>query len=111
LLSASVLQKNDAQNLPSICLTCAEVLTGGRHQERPFAEQRERVRDVRRAAATPLVHRIDQKAQADAIHVLRQEVLGELPRKRHQVVVGDGSGDDEFHFMYFPMIGARSFFV
>src|SRR5262249_58404714 len=43
--------------------------------------------------------------------VLRQEVLGELPGERHQVVVGNRSGDDQFHLAYFPMIGARSFFV
>ena len=75
----------------------AEVLAGRRHQQRPLAEQRQRVGDVRRAAAAPLVHRVDEEAQADAVHVLRQEVLGELPRKRHQVVEGDRTGDDDVH--------------
>src|SRR5262249_36066048 len=75
------------------------------------AEQGERVGDVRRAAAAPLVHRVDEEAEADPVHVFRQEMLGELPRKRHQVVVGDRSGDDDFHFAYFPMIGASSFLV
>src|SRR6185503_2942254 len=59
-------------------------------------------------AAAPLVHRVDEKTQADPVHVLRQEVLGELPRERHQIVVGDRPGDDDFHCMYFPMMGARS---
>jgi hypothetical protein len=29
--------------------------------------------------------------------VLGQEVLGELSRERHQVVEGDGAGDDNVH--------------
>src|SRR5262245_61052686 len=42
--------------------------------------------------------------------MLRQEVFRELPRERHQIVVSDGSGDDDAHgyFTYFPTI-ARSF--
>ena len=76
----------------------AEVLARGRHQQRPLAEQRQRVGDVRRAAAAPLVHRVDEEAEADAVHVLRQEVLGELAGKRHQVVVGDRTGDDDASF-------------
>src|SRR4029077_14968039 len=59
----------------------AEILAGGGHQQWRLAEQRQRVRDVGRAAAAPLVHRVDQEAQADALHVLREEMLGELPRK------------------------------
>ena len=61
------------------------------------------------------------------MHVLGQEVLGELAGKRHQVVERDRAGDDEFHVQlslagwelgvrtgcrryltYLPMIGARS---
>ena len=64
-----------------------EVLAGSRHQQGTLAEQRQRVRDVGRAAAAPLVHRVDEEAQAQAVHVLGQEVFGELPGKRHQVVV------------------------
>ena len=105
----SVLQKNDARELAVDLLdqrrvdagrleplpVVAEVLAGRRHQQRPLAEQRQRVRDVRRAAAAPLVHRVDEEAEADALHVLGQEVLGELPGKRHQVVEGDRAGDDD----------------
>jgi hypothetical protein len=67
----------------------AEVLPRGRHQRRTLAEERQRVGNIGRASAPPLVHRIDQKAQADPVHVLGQQVLGELPRKRHQVVERD----------------------
>ena len=74
-----------------------EILTGRRHQRGPLAEQRQRVGDVRRAAAAALVHRVDEKTQAHPRHVLRQEVLGELPGKRHQVVEGDRAGDDDGH--------------
>src|SRR5205807_924059 len=84
----------------------AEILAGRRHQQRTLAEQRERVRDVRRAAAAPLHHRVDEEAETDAVHVLRQEVLGEFPGERHQIVVRDPSGDDRVHFMYVPTLGA-----
>jgi hypothetical protein len=69
-----------------------EVLSCRAHQPRSFAEQRQRIRDIGRAAAPPLVHRVDEKAQAHALHVLRQEVLCELPREGHQVIEGDGTG-------------------
>ena len=61
------------------------------------AQERQRVSDVRRTAAAPLVHRVDEEAEADAVHVLRQEVLGELPRERHQIVERDRTGDDDAH--------------
>ena len=38
-----------------------------------------------------------RKLRLTPVHVLRQEVLGELAGKRHQVVEGDRAGDDEFH--------------
>ena len=72
-----------------------EVLSRRPHQPRPLAKQGQRVRDVRRASAATLVHRVNEEAQTDAMHVLRQEVLGELARKRHQIVVGNGTGDDD----------------
>src|SRR5690606_24390224 len=82
---------------------------------RTLAEQRQRVGDVRRAAAAPLVHGVDQEAEAHPVHVLRQEVFREPAGKRHQVVVGDRSGDDDAHarlflgyWRYLPMIGASS---
>src|SRR5262249_46938453 len=51
------------------------------------------------------------KAQAHALDVVGEEVLGELPRERHQVVVRDRSGDDDLHRMYFRRMGSSSFFV
>src|SRR5262249_52364815 len=79
-----------------------------------------------RAAATPLVHGVDQEAEADAFEMIRQEVVGELARKRHQVVVGNRAGDDDFHrrpfrcgdragmpiyLKYLPMMGRSSCLV
>src|SRR6185503_15529807 len=55
---------------------------------------------------------INEEAQTDALHVFREKVLGELPGKGHQVVVGDRAGDNQFHdcagSRYLPIIGARS---
>src|SRR4051812_13935473 len=70
----------DAGGLEPVAVL-AKILPGGRHQLGPLAQKRERVGDVRRAAATTLVHGVDQKAQADAREVLGKKVLGELPRK------------------------------
>ena len=75
----------------------AEVFSRRGHQARALAEQRERVRDIRRAAAAALVHRVDEKAQADPVHVFRQKVLGEFPGEGHQVIERDRAGDDDFH--------------
>jgi hypothetical protein len=75
----------------------AEVLAGRRHEKGALAEQGQGVRDVRRAAAAPLVHRVHEEAQADAVDVLRQQVLGEPAGKRHQVIEGNRSGNNESH--------------
>ena len=84
-----------------------------------LTEERQRVGDVRRTAAPPLVHGVDQEAEAHAVHVIGQEVLSEPARERHQVVEGDRTGHDNLHgvirpadrvghyFRYLPMIGAR----
>src|SRR5439155_24049701 len=89
----------------------AEVFAGCRHQKRPLAQQGEGVGDVWPAAAAPLLHRVDEKADTQSIQMFRQDVLGELPGERHQVVEGDGAGHDDFHFIYFPIIGASSVLV
>ena len=105
-----------------------EVLAGRRHQHRPLAQQGQRVGDVGRTPAPSPVHRIDQEAQADPRQVVGQDVLGEGARERHQVVVGNRTGDDDAHGSgvdvssmtcgewaagaaqrtYLPMMGARS---
>ena len=90
-----MLQKNDAVNLSVTSLherrvdagrlepgaVVAEILPGRGHQQRPFAEQRQRVGDVRRASAAALVHRVDEKTEAQPLHVLGQQMLGELARE------------------------------
>src|SRR5262249_1532857 len=75
----------------------AEILARRRHQQRSFAEQRQRIGNVRRAATAPLVHRIDEETQADAAQMFRQEMIGELPGKRHQVVVRDRTSHNDVH--------------
>jgi hypothetical protein len=74
-----------------------EILSRRGHQTRLLAEQRQRVGDVRCASTAALVHRVHEKAEADPRHVLGQEVFGELPRKRHEVVESDRAGDDDVH--------------
>jgi hypothetical protein len=63
-----------------------KILPRCRHQARTLAKQRQRVGDVWRTPSSALVHRVDQEAQTDARHVLREDVLRKPPREGHQII-------------------------
>jgi hypothetical protein len=63
------------------------------------AEHRHTERDVRADAAATHRQVVDQEAQGDAMQLLSHELLGEPPRKVHEVVGRDTSGDGDGHGM------------
>ena len=86
----------DARRLEPLPVV-AEVLARRAHEVGLFAEQRQRVGDVRGASAAPLVHRVHQEAHAQPVQMLGQDLLGELAGERHQVVVRNRTGHDDLH--------------
>ena len=72
-----------------------------RRRRRPAAGRGPRLaepeRDVGRAAAPAHLEVVDQERQRDLVELVDDERVGELAGEGHQVVGGDGTGDDERH--------------
>ena len=74
-----------------------EVFPDGRHDDRAFSEQSQGVGDVGGDAAPPSDQAVDQEGQAEAIEPVGQDVVAKAAGEGHQVVEGDGTGQDEVH--------------
>jgi len=66
-------------------------------QQRTQAEQAEPEGDIGRYPAPPDGQVVDEKRQRDLIQLVRDELVGELAGKRHQVVGRDGTRDRYSH--------------
>jgi len=66
-----------------------EVRADRADKQRPQTEHAEAVRDVGRDAAAPDGQVVHEERQRDLVQLVRDELLSELTRKRHQVVSRD----------------------
>ena len=67
----------------------AEVLAGRRHHQGPSAQKRQVVGDVARHPAAHALHRVHQEAHREHVDFVGQDVVLEVARKVHDVVVGE----------------------
>lgn len=74
-----------------------EVGARGADEDRPGAELPHAEGDVRAHAAPAHVELVDQEGQRDRVQLVRDELVGEAPGERHEVVGGDGAGDCDAH--------------
>ena len=81
---------------PSACerrLVGGEIVRADRGAEqRMLAEQRHRVRDVRRGAAATPLETVDEERDVEHVRLLGEDVVAEPPLEHHDGVEGDGSG-------------------
>ena len=71
-----------------------EVVTGGGDDARRHAEQSQGVGDVAGATAALLAHLLDQEGDVDHVQLVGQDVVLEVAGEDHDVVEGQGAGDD-----------------
>ena len=63
----------------------------------PLPHQGQVVGDIRRRAPPELLHRVDQERHAQDVHLLGEDVVLEMAREDHDVIVSNRSGDDDSH--------------
>jgi len=94
-----ILDLHDARGVHPLALQplaiVAKIRAGRGHDAWPFAQQGQVVGDVAGAASPLLAHGIHQETEADGLDLLWQNVVREVAWKRHQVVVGQGTGDND----------------
>jgi hypothetical protein len=66
-------------------------------EDGPEAQQAQPVRHVGAGSAAVLDEVVHQEGERDVLHLALDELLDELPGEGHQVVGGDGAGDDDGH--------------
>ena len=64
----------------------AKILPGGPYHHRPFAQQRQRVGDVGSYPPVPFLHPVHQKAHAQPVDLVRQDVLGKAAGKGEEII-------------------------
>ena len=79
------------------CAVGAEVVPGRGHHQGTAAQQPQVIGDVGGSSAPLLVHGFDQEAQADVVQLVGQDMVGKFAGEGHEVIVGDGACDNNFH--------------
>ena len=74
-----------------------EVRPDGTDEHRLQSQHPHAEGDVRRDASAPDLEGIHKKGQGDPIELVRDQRVGKPTREGHEVISGDGSGDDDIH--------------